>query len=110
MVMGLAVYVKNTITNESTTIPVAGSTELESVWKPIIQQNELNYLDYIVTAGLSLDSENYLAVQNELQILLTAIETQSSKDEEGSPAARCNCLVELVSNFDPKGSTSIYIG
>lgn len=108
--MALAVYLTKTDTNETSTVPVAGSTELESLWKPIIHENALSYLDYIVTAGLSLDGENYLSVQKEFRILLAAIETQYRRDEEGSPAARCTRLVELVSSFDPRGSTSIYIG
>jgi len=108
--MALAVYFKNTGTDESNTIPIAGASELETLWKPIIHEKELSYLDYIVTAGLTLDGENYLAVQNELRILQTAIEAQYCKDEDGSPAARCNRLVELVSSFDPGGSTNVYIG
>lgn len=108
--MAIAAYVTNIVTGESTMIPVVGSTELESLWKPIIQQNELNYLDYIVTAGLSIDSENFLAVHNELKTLLSEIERHSSNVEEGSPAARCSRLVEIVSTFDPTSSTSIYIG
>jgi hypothetical protein len=108
--MGLAIYVTNATTNETTTTPIAGNTELESLWKPIIRQNVLSYLDYIVTAGLSLDSDNHLAVRRQLQVLLAAIETQCSIDEKGSPAARCKRLFEIASSFDPNSSNDIYIG
>jgi len=108
--VGIAVYVENNNENKDGYFPVAGSTELESLWKPIIHENNLYQLDYIVTAGLRIDGDNYLEVLKEIRVMQDIIERQYRKDEEGSPAARCSRLMEIVSTFEPTGPTSIYIG
>lgn len=109
--MGVAVYVRDVDTREVIdSFPLLGASELETLWRPIIEKHGLNYFDYIIGAGLELNDENYGEVSRELDVIYAEIASQYSCDEVGSPAARCFRLVELVARFKPRGSTCVYIG
>lgn len=109
--MGIAAYLTDLATGEKSYFPVAGASELDSLWKPIIQRKSLGYLDYIVTAGLSIDEENQVFVRDELQILLAEIQRTFSGEDDGHYSiARCQRLFDVIANFDPQSAHQLHVG
>lgn len=66
--MSIAVYVRDRDGSERV-IPIAGASELASRWRPIIAARGLRYLDYMLSAGLSIDSDNHADVLAEIETL-----------------------------------------
>jgi len=90
---------------------VVGNTELVDTWQPIIRWLELHYLDYIVTAGLSIDRENYADVMSEVsKLLLELMEAFPYKDDVVNPVFRCKRLLHLLEANPPDSGAHVYIG
>lgn len=90
---------------------VVGDTELNEVWKPIIERNDLHYLDYIVGAGIGLDADNYLDIAGEVRVLLDALESgYPYVDDIVNPVFRCRRLLRIINEFSPENGLSVYIG
>ena len=55
------------------TYAVVGSAELARLWRAIIDEQDLGYVDCVATAGLSIDADNYADVLRELLVLRKAL-------------------------------------
>jgi hypothetical protein len=109
--MAIAAYLTDADTNVETSFSVVGASELDSLWKPIIRRRDLNYLGYLVTAGLSVDGENHAAICKELQILLEEIEAMYLYgDDAANPVFRCKRLLDAVISYGSAAVSELYIG
>lgn len=114
--MGVAVYVSQrmedgTLGGELDYFPVAGATEIESFWKPLIETHELIWINQIIGAGVSIDAENHQAILDGLSIILAAmLDLGYDRHDPASPAARTGRLVDLIKDHHPDGRIHLYIG
>lgn len=106
--MSLSIYLRSHDGTERA-IPVAGSSELDSLWRPLIAAHDLHYLDYILSAGLSVNDDNYADVVAELETLCREI-AAGADTAEHSARSRCFRLLELVQLTPPGSAETIYIG
>jgi hypothetical protein len=109
--MSLAVFIRSSEPDSDRYYPVASSEEVASLWRPIIDRAGLNYLDYIVSAGLDLDDENFDTVLAELRSLVVELAKISKPASDfTSPLFRAERLVALVERNPPQAGRTVYIG
>ena len=109
--MSVSVNLQTASPASETTYPVVGSSELARLWRPIIDRKSLGYVDYIVTAGLDIDAENYEDVLAELRVLCTEIESLVEPQEDFvNPVFRCRRLIALITAHPPQSGDRLYIG
>lgn len=107
--MGVAIYIRCP-GEESQSYPVVGASELNQVWRPVIDQNDLQYVDCIVTGGLSLDAENYNDVLAEFEKLFEKLDSHDASGESSDSHKRRARLLEIVRSNPPGGRCEVYIG
>lgn len=109
--MSVSITYKEYNTDEAVSLSVVGDSELHELWIPIIQECGLEYMDYVVTAGLSLDSDNYYDVLSEVRQLLAELEQrQEFRDDITNPVFRCRRLLEVLEAHSPERGAELYIG
>lgn len=109
--MSIAVYVQAVHPRSDATYPVVGSSELARLWRPIIDEQGLGYVDYVVTAGLSIDADNYADVLRELLVLRTALAALvAPQDDFTNPVFRCQRLIDVLTAHPPQSGDRVYIG
>jgi hypothetical protein len=92
-------------------ISLVGDSELQSLWKPIIEREGLYTLDYIVSAGLSIDNDNFREVIDELRVLLNKINlNREFVDDIGNPVFRIQRVLDILSKWGPGCGAKLYIG
>jgi hypothetical protein len=95
----------------SAVVPLAGQSEIDQLWMPIIQKCGLVLLEVCMTAGLAVDAENYSQVLEEITTIQKEIEeTISYVDDPTNPAFRCRRLHDIVSTHPPGKGFSVYVG
>jgi hypothetical protein len=96
---------------ESEVIPLAGQQEVLDLWMPIIRKRGLDLLDYCMTAGLSIDADNYSQILEEVLIAQQEIESQIPFVEDPTnPVFRCKRLRDILLTHPPSKGYSVYIG
>lgn len=106
--MSLSLYLRS-VDGAERVIPIAGSSELESLWRPIIAAHDLHHLDYILSAGLSVNDDNYADVVAELETLCREIAVRIDAAEHAG-RSQCVRLLALVQTTPPGSAETIYIG
>jgi len=100
-----------TVGSQATSFPVVGNSELNALWKPIIERNGLHYLNYVATAGLRIDAENRADVLAEIQVLRKELESvREYENDIANPVFRCRRLLDIVTNHNPEDTMELYIG
>ncbi len=90
---------------------LVGNSELNALWKPIIERKNLYFLDYIVTAGLSINAENCDEVIEEVRVLLREIETlRQHEDDFTNPVFRVRRALSILESWNPHSDFTISIG
>src|SRR5262245_8534312 len=108
--MSMSVVVRDS-NNREEALSVVGSSELESMWKPILARRDLPYLKYIASAGLSIDEDNYKDVVGEIRVLLHELEVMCTYENDiANPVFRCRRLLEILESHPPSTHARIYIG
>jgi hypothetical protein len=92
-----------------TVAPLAGMSEINRVWEPIIRLYELHFLDYIINAGIVVGFENHVEIANELQVLSDCIQNDVSFQLYDHRSERIINLTSLIRKCDYHNK-SIYIG
>ena len=108
--MSISLYLKSDESQQEV-ISLAGDSELRSLWKPIIEREGLYTLDYIVSAGLTIDSDNHPEVVDELRTLLNQVLLDYAFAEDvTNPVFRIQRVLDILSKWSTDCSINIYIG
>lgn len=110
--MGSAIYVKSPDC-ETEIFSLVGSNKLRSLWMPIVSKRQLHYLNYIFTAGLGIDADNYADILAELEVLCAELENvREEVDDIVNPIFRCKRCLRILHEYDPveNPSVEVYIG
>lgn len=92
-------------------IPIAGLTELETVWIPIIREHQLVYLNHAISSGLSITEENKTEVLSELSLLMAALDdpiTQACQSGTQTTVAKIRRLIHRIRSSS--NSENLYMG
>lgn len=107
--MGVSIYIKNNDECNSI-VSLAGQSEVDKLWMPIVQRAGLQFFDLCFSAGLAVDQANYPNVLNEALVLLKGIEEiVEFLPDVGNPVFRCRRLVNLLTENPPDQHRQIYV-
>ncbi len=97
--------------NDGSVLTVAGQSEVEALWFPIIRQKQLVWLELALTAGVSVDPENYSQLLEEVAIVQQEIESRTAFVEDPvNPVYRCRRLYAILVDHPPSKGYSVYLG
>ncbi len=109
--MGIACYVRDSNGTLVDSFPVAGATEVNELWLPVIQNKSLKLLEVIVTGGLTVSAEYHAGVTDELTTLMNSFNPPGEPHPRpGTPADRCLHLIRTLAANPPNGNTTVYVG
>jgi hypothetical protein len=92
-------------------IPLAGQSEIDDLWMPIIRTRGLDLLDICMTAGLPVDTNNYSQLLEEVSTMQEKIESiRKYVDDPANPVFRCRRLYSILVNNPPSAGYEVYIG
>jgi hypothetical protein len=108
--MGVSVHYKDG-NSSSGLVVVAGQSEIETLWKPTIEQKGLQWLDLGISGGVRVNVENYSQVLDEISTMQAVIESVVSyEDDPVNPAFRCRRLHSILLDHPPSRGWDVYIG
>lgn len=108
--MGCSIVVREN-GKEEEVIPLAGSQEINSLWRPIIDKHALGLLDYCLTAGLAVELDTYDQLSKEIDILLSECKSTLGFDGGGSsPVVRIERLRQVLAKAHPFSHVYVYVG
>lgn len=92
-------------------VSVVGNNELQQSWMPIVQANQLVYLEHAFGAGLSINDENHAEVIEETSRLLRLLgEAVQLEYDVTNPVYRCHRMLQVLMSNPPASGVSVYIG
>lgn len=96
---------------DSQMLTVAGQNEIDTLWKPLVKRLDLPLLDYVLSAGLSVDTTYHAQIIEEVKAICHAIEEEVAFVEEiTNPVYRCRRLLSILQEYFPEQGCSVYIG
>ncbi|WP_425618800.1 hypothetical protein NA78x_002516 [Anatilimnocola sp. NA78] len=86
---------------------LAGSSEIENRWLPIIQNHQLGCLEVVFSAGISIDAGVHAQLLHELAVIQRELE--AALPFEGV-VSRIHRLLEFLRSNEPNEALGLYIG
>ena len=108
--MGARIHV-TTNSHEDWTLPLAGDGEIQTLWRPIVKEENLPLFDMCFTAGILVEDDSYSDILNEASVLLRCIESKVDYvDDSANVVFRCRRLVDILQKYPPNAGNRIYLG
>lgn len=108
--MGASVHYRGGAAGDGDLFPLAGQTEIERLWQPIIQSENLPLLAQAFSAGLTIDRQYHAEFGREITVVLRTLESIDDSQRNVDAIRRCRLLHDLLERYPPDAEVEIYVG